>query len=117
MLKGRNVTKEQKQFHDNLCTYVGCIACSLDGQFNDYVSIHHIDGRTKSDAHWLVLPLCANHHQVSGQGWETVHNNKSRFERKYGHQIDLLKMCIEILLDKRIYVPKRILELFSEVEA
>lgn len=117
MLKSRNVTKEQKQFHDDLCNQVGCIACRLDGRFNDYVSIHHIDGRTKSDAHFLVLPLCGHHHQVGGHGWLTLHINKARFTEYYGSEKDLLKVCIEILLDKKIIIPGRVLEIFGEIEA
>lgn len=116
MLKGRSVTKEQKQFHDNLCNHIGCIACRLDGLFNDYVSVHHIDGRTKPDAHFLVLPLCSHHHQVSGKGWLTLHDNKSRFTAHYGSEMDLLKMSIEMLLDKKIEVPVRALEIFAEIE-
>lgn len=114
MLKSRSVTKEQKRFHDNLCQ-LGCVACYLEGIYNDYVSIHHIDGRTKPDAHYLVLPLCANHHQI-GQGCEAVHVNKARFIKQYGSEMDLLKVCIERLLDKKVVVPGRVLEIFGGIE-
>ncbi|WP_392559767.1 Ref family recombination enhancement nuclease [Orbus mooreae] len=115
MLKGRSVTKEQKKFHDNLCRYVGCPACWLEGRFNDYVSVHHINGRTKPDAHFLVLALCANHHQL-GNGCEAIHINKARFIKQYGAEMDLYKMSIEILLDKNIEIPNRVIAILSEIE-
>ncbi|WP_442796416.1 Ref family recombination enhancement nuclease [Pandoraea sp. XJJ-1] len=65
-MKGRSPTSAQKHFHDDLCRHIGCVACRFEGIFNDYVSLHHIDGRTKPDAHWLVLPLCGGHHQDNG---------------------------------------------------
>ncbi|QHJ84889.1 MAG: hypothetical protein [Caudoviricetes sp.] len=108
MLKSRTVTKAQKKFHDDICQHVGCLACWLDGQFNDYVSVHHIKGRTELDAHWLVIALCGNHHQI-GNGCEAVHINKARFSKQYGSEKDLYKMQTEILLDKRINVPERVL--------
>lgn len=40
-----------------------CIACLKDGRVNHNISLHHIDGRTKPDAHGQVIPLCAPHHQ------------------------------------------------------
>ena len=53
---------------------------------------HHIDGRTKPEAHTKVLPLCAGHHQDNtGQaGLIAVHPWKKRFEQRYGNQYDLL---------------------------
>ncbi|RKS87309.1 phage RecA-dependent nuclease [Orbus hercynius] len=110
MLKSRNVTKEQEQFHDDICQHVGCLACWLEGRFNDYVSVHHIDGRTKPDAHWLVLAPCGNHHQI-GSGCEAIHKNKARFVKQYGTEMELYKMQVEILLDKKIHVPERVLSL------
>lgn len=108
MLKGRSVTKEQKRFHNHICQHVGCLPCWLEGRFNDYVSVHHIDGRAKPDAHWLVLAPCGNHHQT-GNGCEAIHINKARFVRQYGSEMDLYRMQTEILLDKGIDVPERVL--------
>jgi len=96
-MKGRTPTKSEKAFHDSLCRNVGCIACRIDGVFNDYVSVHHIDGRTKTGAHMKVLPLCGAHHQDMGAGVVAVHPYKARFEEMYGNQYDLLQWAIELL--------------------
>lgn len=95
-MKGTSVSVAQKAFHDQLVSGIGCVACRMDNIFNDYVSIHHIDGRTKPDAHWKVLPLCASHHQDDGLAI-AVHPHKAMFETRYGKQMDLLVWCIEQL--------------------
>lgn len=98
-MKGRIPTAEEKRLHDRMAS-IGCIACRLDGIGNSLVSIHHIDGRTKPDAHKKVLPLCGPHHQqddTDPAGRIAVHPYKARFEAKYGRQLDLLAMCIELI--------------------
>jgi len=97
-MKGIAVTKEEKLFHEKLAS-IGCIACRMDGEKNYHVSIHHIDGRTKPNAHKLVLPLCAGHHQegTGAPGLISVHPWKRRFEARYGNQYDLLQICKEII--------------------
>lgn len=109
---GRSVTAIQKAYWNSLCSQVGCIACRKDGYFNDYVSIHHIDGRTKKNAHWLVLPLCANHHQDNGLAI-AVHPYKRRFEQKYGNQYHLMSDCVAILQKQGQKVPEQLLEIIS----
>lgn len=103
-MKGSSVSTAQKAFHDQLASRIGCVACRMDGIFNDYVSIHHIDGRTKPDAHWLVLPLCGPHHQDDGTAI-AVHPWKTRFEERYGTQFSLLVWCIEQLQLQNLEVP------------
>lgn len=107
-MKGRNPTVEQKRFWGRLSQRIGCVACAMDGHPNDFVSIHHIDGRTKPNAHWLVLPLCAGHHQENtGPYWMVaVHPLKGRFEKEYGRQRDLLVWCIEQLQLQGLEVPE-----------
>lgn len=109
-MKGRSVTTVQKIYHNNLCQIVGCIACRKELIFNDWVSIHHINGRTKPDAHWCVLPLCAGHHQDNGTAI-AVHPFKKRFENHYGQQLDLMMDCVDILLSAGVDVPSRVSEL------
>jgi len=104
-MKGRTVSVEQKRFHTRLAS-LGCVACRAHGRINTYVSVHHIDGRTKPDAHWLVLPLCASHHQDDGSGVIAVHPWKARFETEYGKQRDLLRDCIAALLEAGFEVPQ-----------
>jgi hypothetical protein len=98
--KQRPVTPEEKLMWDRLATEIGCVACMKDGQFNQHVSIHHVDGRTKPGCHKLVLPLCAPHHQqddTDPAGRVAVHPNKSRFEKLYGTQEELMVLCFAIL--------------------
>lgn len=72
---------------------LGCLACAKDGHVNPWISLHHIDGRTKPGAHKLVIGLCAGHHQ-DGTGTDpamiAVHPYKARFEARYGTQLELL---------------------------
>ena len=96
----RTVTKAEKEYHDRLCNEIGCIACYIDGIRNYWVSIHHIDGRTKPGCHQLVLPLCGGHHQHGTGNDKTmiaVHPYKRRFEARYGSQMALKAMCDELL--------------------
>ena len=100
-MKGATRTKAHKSYH-NAMARLGCIACYMDGWYNDYVSIHHIDGRTKPHAHWLVIPLCAGHHQ-DGTGNDksmvAVHPYKRQFEDRYAHQFGLYQKCVLMLKD------------------
>lgn len=98
-MKGRPPTAEEARFMDAIAA-LGCVACRKDGWENLDVSVHHIDGRTKPGAHFLVLGLCAGHHQA-GTGTNptliAVHPDKARFEARYGTQRELLAECIEML--------------------
>lgn len=60
--KGRTPTADERRVMDALGR-LPCIACLMNGQHTEQISLHHIDGRTKPDAHKLVLPLCKWHHQ------------------------------------------------------
>jgi hypothetical protein len=98
-MKGRAPTAAERALHHDMAG-LGCIACLLDGRVNPWVSIHHIDGRTKPGAHKKVLALCAQHHQQDDTdplGRIAVHPNKARFEALYGSQESLLAMTMERL--------------------
>ena len=99
-MKRTSPNRPEKDFHDRLCNIIGCVACLIDGHFNNWVSIHHCDGRTKPDAHMRVIPLCAGHHQ-DGTGEDktmiAVHPYKKRFETRYGTQKELTNMCFHLL--------------------
>lgn len=91
-MKGRTPNAEERRFMDAIGS-LGCLACAKDGHVNPWISLHHIDGRTKPGAHKLVIGLCAGHHQ-DGTGADpsmiAVHPYKARFEAKYGTQLELL---------------------------
>ncbi|MHA6476172.1 Ref family recombination enhancement nuclease [Stutzerimonas sp. KH-1] len=121
-MKGKNPTKAQSDYHDLLAQNIGCIACFRDTaghQRNFVVSIHHCDGRTKPDAHWQVLPLCAGHHQdgYGAPGLIAVHPYKARFELAYGKQETLIRDCALQLLDMGLAVPARVMELIGLEQA
>jgi hypothetical protein len=95
-MRGRTPTADEKRFMSAVAA-IGCIPCEIDGNDNDMVSIHHIDGRTKPRAHYRILGLCAGHHQQGTGNDKTmiaVHPNKARFEAKYGTQQELLNETI-----------------------
>lgn len=102
-MKGRPPTAEESRFMSAIAG-LGCIACKKDGWHNPEVSIHHIDGRTKPGAHFLVLGLCAGHHQ-HGTGTNltliAVHPYKARFEERYGAQRELLAECVAVLSEQQ----------------
>jgi len=93
----RTPTKAEKEYWSKLVSKIGCVACWIDGRYNNYVSIHHIDGRTKKGCHLNVLPLCERHHQTGGEEAPAIHPYKARFEAKYGKQEELKAMCDAIL--------------------
>lgn len=92
-MKGRARSAEEEKLHDRIAA-LGCVACRQDGVFNTYVSIHHVHGRTRPDAHKHVLPLCHPHHQGDDTAL-AVHQNKTQWEARYGKQDDLVKEMFE----------------------
>jgi len=92
-------TKTEKKRHDRIAS-LGCIACYKDGIFNDYVSIHHCDGRTKPGAHGKVLALFGPHHQTGGEMAPAIHPYKEQFEAKYGTQAELMGLTNQLLTKK-----------------
>jgi len=97
-MKTRTPTKDEKEFMDKMAR-VGCIACIKDGRYNDHVSLHHMDGRTKPGCHYHVIPLCGKHHQIMDTQhpprWYSIHGNKKQFEELYGTEEDLYQECLE----------------------
>ncbi|MFC3457225.1 Ref family recombination enhancement nuclease [Massilia haematophila] len=95
-MKGRPPTAEEKRFMDQMGA-LPCIACLKDGWLIHTVSLHHIDGRTKPGAHFLVLPLCAPHHQQDDTDPRqriSLHGRKATFQARYGTERELLAECL-----------------------
>lgn len=91
-MKGRAPTAEEERVMHAIGG-LGCIACLKDGITNPWISLHHIDGRTKPGAHLLVLPLCAPHHQQDDSDplqRPSVHGRKATFTARYGTERELL---------------------------
>ncbi|MNG12635.1 hypothetical protein D3C84_962590 [compost metagenome] len=119
-MKGRTPNTQEKRWHDLIASHIGCLPCLQDYQArNTHVSIHHIDGRTKPDAHWLVLGLCAGHHQrgYGLPGQLAIHGDKRPHERRYGTELEQLARAAEQLLEMGMPVPPRVFELVGLQEA
>ena len=56
-MKGRNPTAKEKRHMDKV-SQIGCIVCRNQGNLFVPSEIHHTQGKTKVNAHFLVLPLC-----------------------------------------------------------
>ena len=98
-MKGRAPTADEKRFMDQMGA-LPCIACLKDGWTNHVISLHHIDGRTKPGAHFLVLPLCAPHHQQDDTDLRqriSLHGRKATFQARYGAERELLAECLAML--------------------
>lgn len=71
-LKGRARTAEEKRL-EALLARIGCICCKNKGWYTEamnnqegqhFISMHHVDGRTKPWSHAKQLPLCQHHHDT-----------------------------------------------------
>lgn len=103
-MKGRTPTAKEKEWM-NKAREVGCVVCIKEHLITaysvptEYTAIHHIEGRTKPDAHFLTIPLCAPHHQHST---DALHFNKTNFERKFGTQRELLTQTKWLVKNKEL---------------
>lgn len=98
-MKGRPPTAEEARFMDRM-GQLPCIACLKDGWKNHSISLHHLDGRAKPGAHFLVIPLCGPHHQQDDSDIRqriSVHGRKATFQARYGTERELLAECIAML--------------------
>lgn len=103
-MKGRPPTAEEARFMDRM-GQLPCIACLKDGWTNHSISLHHIDGRTKPGAHFLVIPLCGEHHQQDDSDIRqriSVHGRKATFQARYGTERELLAECVEMLNEEGV---------------
>lgn len=97
-MRGRSPTKQERDWLDKLAD-VGCIVCRIHFDCFSPAEIHHIDGKTKPDAHLNTIPLCYNHHRegVNDSLYVSRHPFRKEFEKRYGKQSDLLKKVQEII--------------------
>lgn len=102
-MKGRTPTKAEKE-HMDAVREIGCIVCRRLGRGRRPCEIHHIEGKTKPDTHFKVLPLCFEHHRM-GSDKEPIsrHPYKARFVKAYGTEYELLKAVQDILDSDQYY--------------
>lgn len=113
--KGRNPTAIEKHL-GNKIGEIGCICClnknwytsdMQEQETTKFISLHHVDGRTKKWAHAKVLPLCAYHHDTPAPGHAPeeltpIHRgNKKEWIKLNGSEEELLKQVYEIIDEDR----------------
>ena len=101
-LKGRPPNVKEVA-HMNKVAELGCIVCHNRGFLNP-AEIHHTEGKTRIGSHFLILPLCFEHHR-KGNAKEPIgrHPYKRRFEEAYGTEKELLKQVSELLKKDNYY--------------
>ena len=114
-LKGRNPTALEKILANKIGD-IGCICClnkkwytsdMAEQESTKFVSLHHIEGRTKEWAHAKVLPLCAYHHDTPApshapEELTPIHRgNKKEWIELNGTEDELLKQVYEMIDEDR----------------
>ena len=101
-LKGRPPNVKEVA-HMNKVAELGCIVCHNRGFLNP-AEIHHTEGKTRIGSHFLILPLCFEHHR-KGNAKEPIsrHPYKRRFEEAYGTEKELQKQVSELLKKDNYY--------------
>lgn len=114
-LKGRNPTALEKILANKIGD-IGCICClnknwytsdMAEQESTKFVSLHHVDGRTKEWSHAKVLPLCAHHHDTPApshapEELTPIHRgNKKEWIEHNGTEEELLKQVYEIIDEDR----------------
>ena len=76
----------------SLVAQVPCVACEQMGILDSPSQVHHMRfndlGKRKSD--YLTIALCPEHHV----GNYSIHNDRERFERQFGSEIELMDATI-----------------------
>jgi hypothetical protein len=80
---------------------IGCIACICLGFGRTAAEIHHIREGRLARNHWMVLPLCPQHHRGSRM---SVHQDKRALLTQIGVQseFDLQAMVIGYLNGEKL---------------
>lgn len=108
-LKGRTALAAESKIQDAFGP-LPCIACLVHGRVNLVASQHHIEGRTKPNAHKKIIPLCGGHHNVEeskevreqypdmipihAQG---KHGGRAAWEALNGSQLQLLALTYALV--------------------
>lgn len=113
--KGRNPTTLEKILGNKIGD-IGCICCinkkwytsdMQEQESTKFVSLHHVEGRTKEWAHAKVLPLCAYHHDTPApshapEELTPIHRgNKKEWIEFNGTEEELLKQVYDIIEEDR----------------
>ena len=114
-LKGRTPSALEKILANKIGD-IGCICClnkkwytsdMAEQESTKFVSLHHVEGRTKEWAHAKVLPLCAHHHDTPAPSHAPdeltpIHRgNKKEWIAFNGTEEELLKQIYEMIDEDR----------------
>lgn len=114
-IKGRSPTALEKILANKIGD-IGCICClnkswytsdMQEQESTKFVSLHHVEGRTKEWAHAKVLPLCAYHHDTPApsnapEELTPIHRgNKKEWIIFNGTEEELLKQVYDIIEEDR----------------
>lgn len=117
-LKGRVRTAIEKQLEIKIAA-IGCICCHNQGWPSTapedgihYISMHHVEGRTKPWAHAMQLPLCQHHHDTHpphGAPAELfplhgLTGGKKQWQKVNGSQEKLLSQVYELIGEERPWI-------------
>lgn len=121
-LKGRSPTALERQLGDKIGD-IGCICCLNRGWYTSamqeqetakFISLHHVDGRTKEWAHAKVLPLCAYHHDTPAPEdapleLTPIHRgNKKEWVKLNGSEDELLTQVYEMIEENQPWLEKEL---------
>ncbi len=101
-MKGRTPTSAEKRWMDDVQS-LGCIVCRMEGKGLTPAEIHHLDGKTKTGAHFHIIPLCYLHHREGSASTVFIsrHPYKRRFEARYGSELELMFRVEELVRELR----------------
>lgn len=94
-------TRVEAKWMDDICR-IGCIACRVMGRKDVPGMVHHMLSGSVRRGHTYTLCLCFDHHHSGCYDDQIVsrHPWKTRFEKLYGSEIELL--CLSQKLVKEL---------------
>ena len=98
-MKRKSKTKDERNWLNKISNF-GCVVCikfyNVDPQNILPANCHHIRqgmGAGQKNSHYMVLPLCWEHHQ----GNDGFHAGQKTWESKYGTESELLEYVLDNL--------------------
>ena len=80
-----------------------CVVCDASGemQYTPTTAHHVIHGRfsQRKTPDRMAIPLCADHHQLGGNGKAALHANPALWKRLYGEDHDFVAVTQDKILE------------------
>jgi len=109
IMQSRSPTAEEKEWL-NLLAQMPCIVCSeCHGVHDSPAEIHHINGKTRKNAHLKTIALCSKHHRHKDNNhpsrWISRHGDgRTIFQEKYMNEYALLDRQREAVAKMRLNI-------------